>query len=58
MTLSIGTLERVDKATVLERYLVPIVQPGSKLWNEAQQHAPLKQAMGRLHAELQAAGFK
>ena len=51
-------IDRVDKAAVLERYLVPLIQPASKLSQEATQNAQLKQSLQRLQAELQAAGYK
>lgn len=45
-------IERVDKPNLLERHLQPLVQPSSKLAQEANQNIQLKQALLRLQSEL------
>jgi hypothetical protein len=35
-------IERVDKISIIERYLQPLIQPSGKLSQEANQNAQLK----------------
>ena len=48
-------IERVDKISMIERYLCPLVTPNHKLQQEAQSNASLKEALQRLQLELQGA---